>query len=143
MSPKTVAILSPVKRREIIRENILDHTYTEIATLCHCTIRTIKRDVQQWKREGGFEEFLLDEFFRSYPDMKANFPEKAFDRLCYLLGKTLTRKIEAHTLEEVKVEEKHVNITANLTQYDNAIEEELNRILRANRSKQSVDTVNP
>ena len=97
MSPKTAAILSPTQRREIIQENIINHDYTEIATLCNCTIRTIKRDVRKWREEGGFEEFLLDEFFRSYPEIKQNFPDKAFDRLCYLLGKSMPRRIEQKT----------------------------------------------
>lgn len=100
LSPKT--ILSPQKRKELIRENILTHNYAKLASLCHCTKRTIKRDVQKWKQEGGFEQFLIDEFFHSYPNIKKEFPEKAFDRLCYLLGKTMTRKVEAHTIEEIR-----------------------------------------
>jgi hypothetical protein len=94
MSPKTVAILSPSQRREVIRQNVLTLDYEELALLCHCTKRTIKRDVAKWREEGGFEQFLIDEFFNSYPDIKQKFPDKAFDRLCYLLGKTMTRKIE-------------------------------------------------
>lgn len=102
MSPKTVAILSPPQRRQVIRDNILDLSEEKIAVLCHCTTRTIKRDIRKWRNEGGFEEFLMDEFFRSYPNIKQQFPDKAFDRLCYLLGKTLTRKIE----KTVDVQEK-------------------------------------
>jgi transposase len=103
LSPKQkYTILSPEQRRDIIRHNILNLNYTQLAQKCHCTKRTIKRDVQQWRREGGFEEFLMDEFFRSYPNIKEEFPEKAFDRLCYLLGRTLTRKIEAKTVEEIR-----------------------------------------
>lgn len=97
MSPKNAVILSPPKRREVIKENILKLDYAELAGLCNCTKRTIKRDVQKWRAEGGFEEFLVDEFLSFYPTMKVSFPEKAFDRLCYLLGKTMTRKLEAHT----------------------------------------------
>jgi len=44
----------------------------------------------------------MDEFFRSYPNIKEKFPDKAFDRLCYLLGKTLTRKIEKD-IHETKI----------------------------------------
>jgi len=59
------------------------------------------RDVNLWRREGGFEEFLMDEFFRSYPNIKEEFPDKAFDRLCYLLGKTLTHRIEKEVRGEI------------------------------------------
>jgi len=97
MSPKTVTILPPKHRKEVIRENILTSNYEQLAKLCHCTRRTIKRDVQKWREEGGFEQFLIDEFFQSYPNIKEEFPDKAFDRLCYLLGKTLTRRIESKT----------------------------------------------
>jgi len=94
MSPRNATILPAQRRREVIRENILELEYPEIAKLCHCAERTIIRDINKWREEGGFEQFLMDEFFRSYPNIKEQFPEKAFDRLCYLLGKTMTRKIE-------------------------------------------------
>lgn len=121
MSPKTVTILSPQQRRETIRENILTHNYQQLATLCHCTRRTIKRDVHAWRQEGGFEQFLMDEFFRSYPDIKEEFPEKAFDRLCYLLGKTLTRRIEKH--EEIDIKEMRVLVSAKLIKDDTSTTE--------------------
>jgi len=108
MSPRNATILPPAKRREVIRENILDKEYPEIAKLCHCAERTIKRDVQKWRDEGGFEQFLMDEFFRSYPDIKEKFPEKAFDRLCYLLGKTMTRKIEKDMRATLDVTTRHI-----------------------------------
>ena len=102
MSPQNAVILTPQKRREIIKENILHVDYAKLAKLCNCTERTIKRDVHQWREEGGFEEFLLDEFLRFYPTIKATFPERAFDRLCFLLGKTLTHKMEVK--KEIKTE---------------------------------------
>jgi len=115
LSPKQkYTILSPEQRRDIIRNNILKLNYTQLAEKCHCTKRTIKRDVQAWRIEGGFEEFLLDEFFRSYPNIKEKFPEKAFDRLCYLLGKTLTRKIEKEVHGEYTEKVLHVMVSAKL-----------------------------
>ena len=91
MSPKCLPFEA---RKQVIRENILSLTYEELAKQCYCTKRTIVRTVNKWREDGGFEQFLLDEFFRSYPNMKEKFPDKAFDRLCYLLGKTMTRKAE-------------------------------------------------
>ena len=117
LSPKQkYTVLSPPQRREVIRTNILTATYQELAELCHCTKRTIIRDVNKWRSEGGFEEFLMDEFFRSYPDIKEQFPEKAFDRLCYLLGRTLTRKIESQ--ETIDVTTRHIIVKMWKPQYE-------------------------
>ena len=90
----TMSQLSPKQRRQIIRESILEYSTQQIAEMCHVHKRTILRDIAEWKREGGFEEFLMDEFFRSYPKIKSEFPDKAFDRLCYLLARTMTQKRE-------------------------------------------------
>lgn len=108
MSPRNATILPPKRRRQVIRENILDKEYPELAKLCHCAERTIIRDINKWRNEGGFEEFLMDEFFRSYPNIKEKFPEKAFDRLCYLLGKTITRKIEKDMRATLDVTTRHI-----------------------------------
>jgi len=89
--------------------------------------------------EGGFEEFLLDEFFHSYPNIKEKFPEKAFDRLCYLLGKTMTRKAEIKTTfkGEVKTE---TNINILLQKYEAIIERATNRNLQENNSRKPIHT---
>ena len=102
LSPKQ-ALLDRKARKRIIREHILTSTYHQLATMCGVTKRTIIRDVDRWRTEGGFEQFLIDEFFASYPNIKEDFPEKAFDRLCYLLGKHITRKVEKH--EQIDIRE--------------------------------------
>lgn len=140
MSPKTVAILSPQQRRETIRDNILNLSEDKIAILCHCTTRTIKRDVRKWRQEGGFEQFLLDEFFRSYPKIKQKFPDKAFDRLCYLLGKTMVHKVEAKT--EIRVDEKHVSIVGTLKDYEDAIKRASNHNIQSDNTRKQMDTHN-
>jgi len=94
MSPKA---LSPEARREVIKEHIFTHTYPQIAKLCGCAKRTIRRDVKLWKQEGGFDELLMEEFFKSYPQVKVTNPDKAFDRLVYLLGKHVTQHVESKT----------------------------------------------
>lgn len=137
MSPKTVAILSPQQRRETIRENILNLSEHKIAILCHCTTRTIKRDVRQWRQEGGFEQFLLDEFFRSYPNIKEEFPDKAFDKLCYLLAKTMVHKVEAKTEHKETVK---IDVTALLQRYEETVETATQRNLQENHPKKQMDT---
>lgn len=99
--------MSPKQRRQIIRDNILHTTTRTIATKCHVCRRTILRDIKIWRREGGFEELLLDEFTKSYPMIKKDYPDVAFNRLCYLLGKTMAYKVEAKTEIQKTVIERH------------------------------------
>ena len=81
MSP----VLSQKQRREKIRETIATHTYNEIATLCGVTRRTILRDINKWKDAGGYDEFLMEEFFKLYGLIKVKDVKHAFDRLCDLI----------------------------------------------------------
>jgi len=89
--------LPPEARKQLIIENILTHSYDKLATLCGCTKKTIYRTVKEWKREGGFEELLFDRFLQLYPKVEAEYPEKALDKLVYLLGKSMTQKQEIRT----------------------------------------------
>ena len=98
------------QRRQVIRDNILSVSYEQIAQLCGVSKRTIIRDVNQWRLEGGFEQCLLDEFCRSYPTIKQAYPEHAFDRLCYLLGKTITQRLEATSTHTERLEERRIII---------------------------------
>jgi hypothetical protein len=97
---------SPQQRRLVIRENIFKTDYNGLAKLCGVTKRTIIRDINQWRQDGGFEQSLVDEFVATYPNIKREFPEKAFDRLCYLIGRQMTRKIESQ--ETIDVTTRHI-----------------------------------
>lgn len=77
--------LSQKRRMEIIRDNIVPHTYGEIALMCGVTKRTIRRDVVVWKKKGGYDEHLLEEYFRLYRRVEKENVERAFDRVCDLL----------------------------------------------------------
>ena len=81
MSP----VLSQQQRREVIKDNITKLSYKEISQLCGVTKRTIRRDVEEWKHQGGYDEFLTEEFFKLYGIIKLEDPRHAFDRLCDLL----------------------------------------------------------
>jgi len=98
MSPKC---LPEKQRRQIIRDNILSHSYEKLAQLCSCSKRTIIRTINKWRLEGGYEDVLWDEFARSYPIVKEHDPGRAFDRLIFLLGKTFTHRVEAYTMQEI------------------------------------------
>lgn len=79
------AVLSKKQRREKIKENIAMHTYDEIAKLCGVSKRTVRRDIAQWRVEGGYDDFLVEEFFKLYGLVKVKDVMHAFDRICDLL----------------------------------------------------------
>lgn len=76
---------------------------------------TIVRTVNKWRDEGGFEELLFNEFTEVYPIVKAENPDKALDKVVYLLARNITRKAEIKTdttLNE-KMEVTHnINVSA-------------------------------
>lgn len=81
MSP----VLSQKQRKGKIRDTIATHTYDEIAQLCGVTKRTIRRDIAKWKDEGGYDAFLMEEFFKLYGLVKVKDVKHAFDRICDLI----------------------------------------------------------
>jgi len=77
--------------------------YDEIAATCKLkNHRTIERDVKTWVESGEFETWLKVEFLITYPEIKAEDKVLAFQEIAKLIGKMLTRKIEAHSLTELK-----------------------------------------
>jgi len=81
-------------RRQVIRDNILHCNYEQLAEKCTCTKMTIVRTVNDWREEGGFEELLFNEFMEVYPIVKGENPDKALDKIVYLLGKGITHRTE-------------------------------------------------
>jgi len=79
------AVLNKKQRREKIKQNIAMHTYDEIAQLCGVSKRTIRRDIAQWRVDGGYDDFLVEEFFKLYGLVKVKDSIHAFDRICDLL----------------------------------------------------------
>jgi len=104
MTPKC---LPSKARRHIIQENILQHSYDELATLCYCSKSTIIRTINTWRQEGGFEQLLFDQFIKLYPRVEKVYPDKALDKLVYLMGKSMIRKAEIKT-EQTVTEKKEV-----------------------------------
>ena len=81
MSP---ALTQP-QRLQLIKDNVTTLTYNEIAKQCGVTKRTIRRDIEDWKQHGGYDEFLTEQFFKLYGIMALEDPRHAFDRICDLL----------------------------------------------------------
>ena len=126
MSPKCLPVEA---RREVIRDHILHSNYEELAIKCGCAKRTIIRTINDWREEGGFNELLFDEFVDVYPIVKNENPDKALDKIVYLLGKGITRKaeIKSEHHEEIKhVEE--LNVT--MRNYEDEVQRVVRRYIR-------------
>jgi len=84
----------PAERLEIIKVNI-GKSYKELAKLCKCSMSTIYLDMQKWRAQGGFEDFLQEEFLNLHEIVRRSDPDIAYKTIAGLLGKHITRKIEA------------------------------------------------
>lgn len=75
----------------------LGKTYHEIAEICGVNDRTMDRDIAEWQRNGGREEWVRNEFFRLHHAMVTGEKETlAYSHMAQLFGKTLTQKVEQH-----------------------------------------------
>ena len=94
------------KRLQILQQELPKGTSKgQIAELCGVRQETISRDIRQWKLDGGFEEWLQDEFFKLHSEVKQGDPTKTYQVVSRLLEKTLTRKVESHITgrQELKI----------------------------------------
>lgn len=78
-------------------------TYTEIGKSCGVTKRTIDRDMQAFATSGLLEAWVKTEWARMYGIIQQKEPVEAFRNLTKLLGKMVTRKIEAHSEEKIDI----------------------------------------
>lgn len=85
---------TPAERLEIIRRNI-GKSYNELAKLCSCSSNTIYNDMRKWREQGGFEEFLNDEFHTLHGIVKKEDAITSYKVIAQLLGKYITKKIKA------------------------------------------------
>lgn len=93
--PKNVTLKKVMRRRKIQELLPLGKSYEEIATVCGVTRWTIIRDIKEWKEKGGFEDWLLDEFFRLHGEEAEGDWKTRYKVVSRLLEKTLKQKIEA------------------------------------------------
>lgn len=140
--PKNTLIRLP-KIKEGLREGL---SYQQIALNCNLSEKsgekTIDRDMNKWVSSGLFEKWLIKEYVEAHYHMKVANIGKVYDNLSRIVARMVTRKTEIK--EEINVREEHaISIITNLSRYDAVIEEELTRVLRANGTKQQVDTDKP
>ena len=132
-----------LRRLPTIKQGLLQGlNYTSIGSRCGVTEKTIDRDIKAFVDSGEFETWIKQEWARLYSVIQKEEPVEAFRNLTKLLGRMVTRKVEAHTLEEIKVEEKHVSIVGTLRDYEEAINQAASRDFQANRARKQVDTHN-
>jgi hypothetical protein len=127
-----------LERLPRIKQGLLTgETITQIAEACNVRDKTIDRDLREFRQNGNFEDWLKEEWMRLHLIVLRHDPVEAYQQVTRLLGNALTRKIEAHTIEEIKIDEKHVSIIAD---YTAAVEQAVQRDLTALRARQQVDT---
>jgi len=85
---------TPAERLEIIKVNI-GSSYKELAKLCKCSYSTLFNDMAKWRKQGGFEDWLQEEFFDLHTIVRNESPEIAYKIVAGLLGKLTAKKIEA------------------------------------------------
>ncbi len=74
----------------------------QIADLCGVTEKTIDRDMRGWVDSGLFEVWLKEEFVDLHHYARDSNPLEAYKEIARLVGKMITRKIEAKTVEEIR-----------------------------------------
>ena len=108
----------------------------QIGINCHVSERTIRRDIEAWTRTPDFEQWLNEAWLHEYQYVNHS---EAFRALTALMGKKITRKIEATTEAMLTHVEETRNVTI-LADYTSAIEEAVNRDIEALRARKQVDT---
>ena len=104
------------RRLEILKEELPKGTsQAAIAEVCGVTRRTIARDIQKWKADGGFEDWLDEEFFQLHSQVRDEDAETAYKVIARLKEKTMVRRIE--TEQRVEIRRKPVDMREALSEY--------------------------
>lgn len=107
LSTKTLHRLPTIKQG--IMEGL---NRTKIGEKCGVTEKTIDRDVRAWVDSGLFEVWLKEEFLRLHSLISKTYPELAYKEVSRIIGRMVTRKVEAKTEYTKKV--LHVMVSAKL-----------------------------
>ena len=82
---QNVPKLRQTARLQTIEKNIIYMTQEELAESCGVDRKTIQRDIEKWRKKGGFKRFLVKEFFELYGKEKLTNPSLALNRIMTLL----------------------------------------------------------
>jgi DNA-binding XRE family transcriptional regulator len=94
---QTVSKLRAKARMQKVEQNIIYMTQEELAKECGVDRRTIERDIEKWRRKGGFKRFLVKEFFELYGKEKLVNPSLALNRIMTLLLREESKQQEGTT----------------------------------------------
>ncbi len=84
-------------RLQTIEKNILFMSQEELAQQCNVDRKTIQRDIEKWRKNGGFKRFLIKEFFELYGKEKLENPSLALNRIMTLLLREETKQQDTNT----------------------------------------------
>ena len=76
--------------------------YSQIGSQCGVTEKTIDRDIYKWLNTGDFETWLKEEWVRLHNMIIHENPTEAYRQVTKILGRMVTRKVEAHSIEEIR-----------------------------------------
>ena len=99
LTPQTLRRLPKIKQGLLRGDN-----YTTIGQTCGVTEKTIDRDMQAWVESGDYEKWIKTEWTIRYAEFINNPKLKfeAFRNLTKLVTRMITKRIEAHTVEEIR-----------------------------------------
>jgi len=107
LSTQTLKRLPKIKRGVILGLN-----RDQIGATCQVTEKTIDRDFIAWVDSGLFEVWIKEEFVRLHPQVCKKDLVEAYRNITKLVGKMITRRIEAKTEYTEKV--LHVIVSSRL-----------------------------
>lgn len=92
-----------LKRLPLIKQGLREGLNREqIGAHCRVTEKTIDRDMKAWVQSGLFEIWLKEEFLDLHNYARTADPITAYKEIARIIGKMVTRKVEAHTVEEIR-----------------------------------------
>ncbi len=97
------ALTTPYNAKErlaIIRMNV-GQGYLKLAELCKCSYSTIYNDMRKWREQGGFEEFVYQEFFDLHAIARNEDPVATYRVLAGIVSKMQARKIEVGITHDI------------------------------------------
>jgi hypothetical protein len=100
---ENVAKIKQKARLAYIETHILLETQQEMAEACGVERKTIERDIDKWKKSGGYKKFLFKEFFELYGIEKRENPSRALDRIVTLLLKDTQENLDEAPSVRVKI----------------------------------------
>lgn len=98
VSVKPRALKKTLRLQKIIEGLKQGYSFPKIAESCNCSEKTIDRDIAEWRDEGGFDRWLLQEFLRLHnQEVGKEDGGQAYRCITDLLKKRLVDRKEIHT----------------------------------------------